>query len=520
MSKKTISSLRERRLVEDAVARLAETSSEAELEQEIQVIAGNHERPLILSAIRRHLDTDNSQLRGGLGRLSALLGGPEIVEMLRREAGRRDNPTGTRLNAAMILERFHQVAVSPGLMGGLEDPGLVVMQSLREAVEAGRTNRRILLEYVKQMREENKDVAFLVLDLIGQLDEEDQPELLRLIAYDTRGDVAETALGRLGALRGQAITGRSAAALYALRSSIRPELAQHADRHLRKLRLSGARWEPEAAERLWALISPCDFQGTQHLWILEDSGADECRLVGLRINRAAGILDCFGGENVDCQQLPQRRRVGEMVSISVGPNESADFVTVPYNFARHCLEGCLESHWKKSTGPLPEEFTLFASFIYGFRSEEISEQLSALLDSGQVLWEAGKERLWQEVRSLLQHPGMANWILPVGAMGAGSGEHGNQEITDEEEAIGRRKLAELPLKELEGLARKVVSEDFPQELSEQFRLGLIAQAEWFHFTGEMEVAQRAVFVAESLRHEAHHRHPLIVQMIALGLSRQ
>ena len=102
----------------------------------------------------------------------------------------------------------------------------------------------------------------------------------------------------------------------------------------------------------------------------------------------------------------------------------------------------------------------------------------------------------------------------------GSGDAGNQEEAGEEEALGRRKLAELPLEELEGLARTVVSEDIPMELSEQFRLGLIAQAEWFHFTDEMEAAQRAVFVAESLRHEAHHRNPLIVQMIALGLSRQ
>lgn len=520
MSKKTITTLRERRLVEDAVAGLGETSSEAELEREIQRIAGEYARPLVLSAIRRHLDTGSSQLRGGLGRLSALLSGPDTVEMLRREAGRRDNPTVSRLNAAMLLERFHQVEVSAGLMGGLEDPGLVVMQSLREAVEEARANRHVLVEYVRQMREENTDVAFLVLDLIGQLAEKDQTELLRLIAFDSRRAVAEVALERLGALRGRGIAARSMAALYALRSSLAPELSQQADRHLRKLRLSGAKWEPEDGNRWWALISPSDLQGTQHLWFLEDGAADSCRLVGLRINRTAGVLGCFGGENLDRAQLPPRGRVGGLMSISVGPGESAVFVTAPYEYARYSLARCLESHWSGSTRTLPDEFTLFSPFIFGFRSGEIPERLSGLLASGQALWEEGKEKLWEEVKSLLEHPAMADWILTVGDMNVEAGETGNQSEVGEEGANGIGRLVEFPLEELAGLARSVVSENVPQELSGQFRQGLVAQAGWFHCAGELEMARRAVFVAESLLHEALHRHPLLLQMIALGLVRQ
>ncbi len=506
--------------MEDAVAGLAETSSEAELEREIQRIADEYARPLVLSAVRRRLGTGSSQLRGGLGRLSALLAGPDTVEMLRKEAGRRDNPTVTRLNAAMLLERFHQVEVSAGLMGGLEDPGLVVMQSLREAVEEARSNRHVLLEYVRQMREENTDVAFLVLDLIGQLAEEDQTELLRLIAFDSRRAVAEVALERLGALRGQEVSSRSTAALYALRSSLGPELAQQADRHLRKLRLSGAKWEPSDADRWWALISPCDLQGTQHLWFLEEGEADGCRLVGLRVNRAAGVLGCFGGDGVDRGQLPPRGQAGELMSIPVGPSESAVFVTAPYEYARYSLARCLESHWKGSAGALPDEFTLFCSFIFGFRSGEIPEQHSGLLASGQALWEEGKEKLWEEVKSLLEHPAMADWILTVRDMNLDTEETGSQSEPGEGEENGLGTLVELPLEELAGLARSVVSENIPQELAEQFRQGLAAQAEWYCCAGELAMARRAVFVAESLRHAALHRHPLLLQMIALGLVRR
>ncbi len=186
MSEKIINSLQERRLIEEAVAGLADLSSEAAMVQEVQKIARDHAPSLVLPAIRKQLNTDSSQMRGGLGRLAALLAGPETVAMLRKEAGRRDNPTQSRLTAAMILERFLEVEISAGLMGDLRDPNLIVMQSLQEAVEEARGNRPVLLEYVRQMRQENQDVAFLVLDLVGQLEEADQPELLRLIAYDSR----------------------------------------------------------------------------------------------------------------------------------------------------------------------------------------------------------------------------------------------------------------------------------------------------------------------------------------------
>ena len=109
-------------MVEEAVAGLADLSSEAAMVQEVQKIARDHAPSMVLPAIRKHLNTDSSQMRGGLGRLAALLAGPETVAMLRKEAGRRDNPTQSRLTAAMILERFLEVEISAGLMGDSERP--------------------------------------------------------------------------------------------------------------------------------------------------------------------------------------------------------------------------------------------------------------------------------------------------------------------------------------------------------------------------------------------------------------
>ena len=504
--------------MEEAVARLAETASEADLTREVQRIASEHAPELVLPAIRRHLGTGSSQMRGGLGRLSAALAGPETAAMLRTEAGRRDNPTQTRLNAAMILEKFLQVEVSAGLMGDLKDPNFIVFQSLQEAVEEARSNRHVLMEYVRQMRQENSDVAHLVIDLIGQLAEADQPELLRLIAYDSRPGVGEAAVDRLGALRGAAVGAQSASQLHTLQSTLRPELAQAAARNLRKLRLAGVHWKARSADDWWALISPSDLQGTQHLWFLGRGNEAEGALVGLRINPVAGVLGAFGNENVDQRHLPSRRQVGELLSISTAPGESTVFVTIPYNYARHFLKTGLESHWRAgSERALPDDFTLFCPLLFECQADPISDELSSLLASGPELWDEEKEELSKVTAALLEHAAMSGWLLPVGETGVDTEADRRPFSRRGVERAGPNSLAGLPLEELGKLAAAVVSEKVPQELIEQLRQALLAQAAWLHYAGDQSFARHAVYVAESLRRVPLHRHPLLLQTVARSI---
>ena len=520
MGKKIIHSLPQRRVVEEAVAGLADTTSESDMVREAQRIAHEFPPELVLPAVRKHLDTVSSQMRGGLGRLAALLGGPETAEMLRKEAGRRDNPTQTRLNAAMILEKFLQIEVSAGLMGDLRDPNLIVMQSLQEAVAEARSNRHVLLEYVRQMRQENQDVAYLVLDLIGQLPEADRPELLRLIAYDSRRGIAEAALDSLGALRGPEVGRQSAAALHTLQSTLRPELAQTAERNLRKLRLAGVRWELQSADDWWALLSPSDIQGTQHLWFLGECAEDDCRLVGLRVNRGAGILGAFGGESLERRQLPTRRQVGESLSISVAPGERTVFVVVPYSYARDCLQESLEGQWQGSERPLPDEFKLFCPFLFECEGEADLGGLSSLLDSGRELWERKREELPAIAAALLKHPAMASWVLPVANTDAAAGEIGRRLAGGNADRSGLGSLGGISVEALGRLAASVVSEEVPRELAVQLRQALLAQAAWLHFGGDETHAGYAVIVAASLVSEQLHSHPFLLQMVALGFLQQ
>ncbi len=510
MDNKIINVFQERRQIDEAVAGLANTSSELELVQAVQRITQEHAPPLILPALCKHLNTSSSQLRGGLGRLAALLPQPETGALLRKEAGRRDNPTQARLTAALILEKFLQVEVSPGLMADLRDPEIIVRQSLQEALAEGRSNRHVLLEYVRQMRQESEDVAFLVLDLLGRQAEADQPRLLRLIAYDSRPAVAEAALTRLSALRDPAVAEQTAAALHALQSSLRPDLAQVAARTLRKLRLAGIHWQPTPPNDWWALITPCDFQGSQDLWFLHDGNESGGTLIGLRINRMAGIVETFGSEMVERQYLPPRQEVGEMVSISLAQGESAVFLEVPYAYARDCLGQALNSHWQAPTRALPEEFTLYNPYIFRHSADAISPQISDLLESGPELWAQAGSDLSQITETLLRHPAMTGWFLQDRRMYAILSPDA-QPLTD----LRAEELHNLVI----DLAQSLGTEEDEQELTGQFRRALLAQAGWLHIAGDQSHARHAVYIAESLRHMPIGNHPLALRMFALGLRR-
>ena len=259
-------------------------------------------------------------------------------------------------------------------------------------------------------------------------------------------------------------------------------------------------------------------QGRQNLWFLEDGTDDEGRLVGLRISGAGGVFGAFGSESVDRRHLPSRREVGESAAISLAPGESTVFVTVPYSYARHCLQRALERHWGgRPERALPEEFTLYCPFLFQCGAGQISEGLSSLLTSGPDLWREGKETLSRVTAALMEHPAMAGWILPVGKAEGDTGEIRRRSSGGQMGGAGIQSLAGLPLEELGKLAASVVPKEVPKQLTEQLRQGLLAQAGWLHFAGDQKSARQAVYVAESLLNEELHSHPLLLHMIGLGL---
>lgn len=149
----------------------------------------------------------------------------------------------------------------------------------------------------------------------------------------------------------------------------------------------------------------------------------------------------------------------------------------------------------------------------------MSDELSSLLATGPALWEEEKEELSKVTAALLEHPAMASWVLPVEKTGVDTGEMRRRFSGREEESSGPHSLASMPLEALGKLAASVVTEDVPQELAGQLIQALLAQSAWLHYAGDQSYARHAVYVAESLRREPLHSHPLLLQMIALGFLR-
>ena len=158
MTDKIINTFQQRRQLNDAFSNIANTKTQAELLEAVRQITREYPSDLIISTLMKFLDTKNSQMRGGLGHLAALLPPDEIIDALHRTVANRNLSTQLRLNSVSILERFLGETVSPALLGDLQDTDEIAFQSLCEAVEEGRQNRYILLEYVTQMRDEDEAV--------------------------------------------------------------------------------------------------------------------------------------------------------------------------------------------------------------------------------------------------------------------------------------------------------------------------------------------------------------------------
>ncbi|MBI3957942.1 MAG: hypothetical protein HY328_03955 [Chloroflexi bacterium] len=506
MSEKIVNTFQARRKLNEDLGGLSATQSEAELLSRVRAIAQSYEPLLILSTLSKYLDNSSSQVRGGLGRLATLLPYDETVTVLRKEAANRQNPTQARLTAALILERFLQAELAPGLMSDLKDPETVVMQSLQEALAESHENHYILLEYVRQMRQENEQVAYQVLELVGRLDAADQPELLRLIAYDMRVGVAQAAVERLGLLRQGEPAQRAAQALHTLQHNLSPDLARLAERTLRKLRFAGVPIQPAPLDVWRALITPSTLDGSQDLWFLHRGNeADENVLIGLRINASAGLLDAFGSEAVDPQYLPPARSVGELVSVSLTNGMPTVFLEVPVAYAHWRLQQALDAHWRQSQPrPLPDEYTFYNPYLFRGKAAELPAELQALLTSGPALWQKSRPKLEENAATLLRHPAMAGWFFQ------------NSQMVDALTRLPRNDEQAFQ-KTISALKRKLFTAQVEQALNVEIQVGLLAQAGWLAISGHPQHAQHAVLLAEGFNHMRAAEHPLPGMMLEIGL---
>lgn len=417
MSGKIINTFQQRRELQKQIVELQDTKSESEMLQKVRSIAQEYPHEMVLAVLVRSLDTSNSQLRGALAHLATLLPPDESIPLLQNTVADRQNSTQARLNAVTILERFLGEEVSPGLLGDLVNTDEIAFQSLCEAVEEGRNERHILLEYVTQMKEEDVEVAYIVMDQLSRLAETDRLELLRLMAQDDRPPVARSALACLEDLNPNEAGSRLVQIMHTLQFVLPPDMAKRAERASRKYRFNGMGYRPTDSGQWRALIAPSEANGNQTIWFFEHRAGTKnfSPFLSMVINKTAGILQTYGSDRMPLEDLPGSKEVGELMTLTVDGDASMIFLEAPFDYGRWLVQEASKSHWAGSaTQPLFGEYVLYNDLLWQFEAPKLEPSLITYFSDGA---DADAEALvdMDELDAcsveLLHHPSMGGWVL-------------------------------------------------------------------------------------------------------------
>ncbi len=524
MSDKIIGSFQQRRQLMQEFAELAHTNSEAQLAAAARRLVHSYPADLLVTTLLKHLDTPNSQLRGGLGHVAALLPPDEILPPLRAAAANRANSAQTRVTAALIMERFLGETVPQALLADLSQTNEVAYQSLREAVEEGALNRRVYLDYVTQMYAAGEPIAWMVLELMERLEPAQRVELYRLMVLEDRPAVARAALHRLERLAAE-VSAAVVPALVSLSIMAAPELAAAAERSLRKLQFSGIRHTPLPTTGWRSLISPADLGANLSLWFVKMPAPDAIApeeatqtaggtLLALVIQPRRGILEAFGNDKLERRQLPAPQRIGRLVRVRAARGQNATLLEIPFDVGRQLLRVVHGAYTGTDTPPtLPGDYRLFGADLWTCEPPHVDDAetaaLLAAVGSNAPQPPAPStddlKTLSRDVATLMAHPAMRGWLL-------------HQQRLIQDLHTGNAALARLPLQEVARiLLRDLEQRPEQRAISETLATGLRLQALYFHLAGEREPASCATRVAAAVPHLALSLNPLLVYLMENSL---
>lgn len=508
-----IHTFQQRRQLEETLAALGTTQSEARLIDQVRDMADRFPAELLVAAVRRNLGTTSSQIRGGLGHLCALLPPDLIVPQLRAVVADRQHAPLHRTTAALILERYLGETVSPALTGDLAGSDDAAFQSLLEAVSEGRTNRHVLLEYVTQMAEHPVDVAFMVLGLLDRLAPADRVEPLRLIAQDQRHQLAGVALDRLALLAAADAGAPAHTALYTLAQTLSPTLAERCERSLRKLQFMGQRYQPPPPVGWHALLSAADTGGFLTLWFVREATAPERNdgaLLAFVLAPADGALQFSGVETMEQTQLPPLHTIGDLVPLNAPHGKPAPPLQIPFDVGRALVSQTLAAWWARDAqADLPGEYKLVNDLLWQFAPPVMPEPLAAfLVDVATTsLEEPDAAALEAAASALIPHQIFATWIDWATAVWSSL-----QPARDGANALNTIALTGVVLREIDGLPNR---SDLQATLAAALRL----QALWLALHCEEALAGQAVLLARWMGALPVRKNPFLAGLLHAGLER-
>lgn len=530
-----IHSFQLRRQLEQDLANLAATNSQAALTQGVQRMVEQYSGDVLLAAAIRHLGTSSSQLRGGLGQLCALLPLEETANALRGVAGNRSKTPQERTTAGLILERYLEEPVAGGLMADLAGADEVPYQSLLEALEEARKNRHVLLEYVTQMQEHPVDTAFMVLRLVDRLRPGERAELLRLIAQDARPQVAHAAVDRLAAAAVEPGGELCLRSLHTLLFALAPDDAALAERNLRKLQFGGKRYQPPPDTGWQALLGPSDASGYQSVWFVrymseaDDSGDDRTAdsnggdvWLGFILSVQGGILQFSGSEDMPRAYLPKQAAAGELVTVRTSGGQNTVLLSAPFDVGRWLVRQALDARWRQLQGstagqpvnqagddPLRGEYALYNDLLWQFAAPSLPAELAEWWDRsdagrGAVDMTRDAAKVTEAASALVDDPAMEGWVRWSTAMW-----HNVKYRSQQPPAVPPPTLVSLLLRELGRMPDH-------KALLQAMVAGLRVQTLWYAMAGDQANAGHTALLARATAVLPITENPLLAGLLQKG----
>lgn len=522
-----IHSFQQRRQLEQDLADLAATNSQAALTQGVQRMVEQYSSEVLLAAVLRHLGTSSSQLRGGLGQLCALLPLEDTATALRGVAGNRGKNPQERTTAALILERHLEQPVAAALLVDLAGTDEVPYQSLLEALEEARQNRHVLLEYVTQMQEHPVDTAFMVLRLVDRLRPGDRAELLRLIAQDARPQVAHAAIDRLAAAAAETGGELCLRSLHTLLFALAPDDASLAERHLRKLQFGGKRYQPPPDTGWQALLGPSDASGYLSVWFVrhadeaDSAGADRAAgsasgdiWLGFILSVQGSILQFSGSEDMPRAHLPKQAASGELVTVRTSGGQNTVLLSAPFDVGRWLVRQALDARWRQPPGeagddPLRGEYTLYNDLLWQFAAPRLPAELAEWWDHSDASRSAldtarDASKVADAAAILVDDPAMEGWVRWSTAMW-----HNVKYRSQQPPAVPPATLVSLLLRELGRMPDH-------KALLQAMIAGLRVQTLWYAVAADQANAGHAALLARATATLPITENPLLAGLLQKG----
>jgi hypothetical protein len=498
-SGKIISTLLQRREIEEQIRRLVDLKDDAEIEACLAQILAHGES--VTTTLLANLDTSSPLYRGALGLVASRLPREHIVPALRVATLDQTLSDQARLSAMTILERYLDEEIDAGQLAGLSDPRAVARQSVSEVIAEARRDRNILIEYMRSFREQPIEIANLVLEAIEEMEPAEQPDLLRMLAQDERETIRDAALAILGRNR----TPAAGRALQMLLPTLPAEAAPTIRRALRKRALAGIPAEPlPPPDPTWrALVSPVDGQGHRSIWfIYEPCDADDCRFLSVLLDDAGGLRDAFGGDNVRGQHFPAPAALGTLHPVTLQARAlRLNLLEAEFDYGRRLVYEALRLNFERRN-PTPYEYRLLNDFLWGYTLEEtrltpaLPEVSQSYVDISLPLTDR-----------LLDLPDFATWF----ALSPAIYEYANRlrgiASFSASLPVPRQGLAELAnVHFADGAARAVIASR------------LRAMSEWLLHARQQEQARLALAAAQAIDQVPPAQHPFLMRLVQIGLS--